>query len=259
MNKINIGKEIKISALGIVGGTLILTLGEMIFSPLPEKALFREQHFPEKISLPGGQIDSGKLPQHFHQNEIHTVPGKSYKYIQNDSFANNSIARQRIARIPDFVDTFESENSEQTLASLSVDIQMHYINAGHDVKTLLQKYTSLPHRSLQVLEREEIGSYGVLIHQDQLHLSSCITPQGSSIVSKTNFYHNYPAFQLLSDRLVFWLLGEKPIVENVCLWSHLSIPLSDSSPEQAYLTLENVWFSWYKHWHPYLVTMVNSK
>ncbi|MDJ0689938.1 MAG: cyanoexosortase A system-associated protein [Xenococcaceae cyanobacterium MO_188.B32] len=112
--------------------------------------------------------------------------------------------------------------------------------------------------SLTIIYYLYFGSYGILIHQDQLHLSSCITPQGSSIVSKTNFYQNYPAFQLLSDRLVFWLLGEKPIVENVCLWSHLSIPISDSSPEKAYLTLENVWFSWYEHWHPYLVTMVNS-
>ena len=242
MNKINIGKEIKISMLGIAGGTLMLALGEMIFSPLPQKSLFLEQNFPDEISLAGRQFSSGNLHQHFHENKLKTIPGKSYRYTKDNSVVNASIRYTAETSVPS-----------------SVNIQMHYISTGHDVKTLLEKYTSLPHQSLKVLEQEEIGFYGVLIHQDQLHLSSCITPQGSSIVSNAKFYQSYPAFQLFSDRLVFWLLGEKPLVENVCLWSHLSIPLADSSPDRAYLTLEKIWVSWYEHWHPYLVTMVNSQ
>ena len=258
MNKINIGKEIKISMLGIVSGTLLLTLGEMIFSPLPEKKLFHEQHFPDEISLPGWQVYSSNLPQHFDKNKLQTIPGKSYQYVQNNSLVNTSMARQPVEQFPNIVANVENGYAEQTSESISIDIQMHYITRGHDVKTLLKKYTSLPHQSLKVLEQEKIGSYGVLMHQDKLHLSSCITPQGSSLVSNANFYQSYPAVQLLSDRLVFWLLGEKPIVENVCLWSHLSMPISDSSPEKAYLTLEKIWFSWYRHWHPYLVTTINS-
>ena len=135
---------------------------------------------------------------------------------------------------------------------------MHYIPKGNNVKVLLEKYTALPHETLKVLEQEEMGSYGILIHQNELHLSSCITPQGSSIVGSTNFQQIYPAVQLLPDRLIFWLLGEKPLVENICLWSHLSMPIDDSSPEKAYLTLEKVWLSWYEHWYPYLVTTINS-
>lgn len=252
MNKINIGKEIKISMLGIVGGTLMLTLGEIILIPLPQKTSFIEQNFPEQVSLPGWQVDSGNLPQHFNKNSLQTIPSKSYKYIQDDSLVNLPIVRRQVMA------NAEGKYTEVPSSSLAVNIQMHYITAGHDVKTLLEKYTSLPHQSLQVLSQEEIGSYGVLVHQDQLHLSSCITPQGSSIVSKGDVSQTYPALQSLSDRLTFWLLGEKPIVENVCLWSHLSIPITDSSPETAYLTLEKVWFSWYEHWHPYLVTMVKS-
>ena len=302
MNKINIGKEIKISMLGIISGTLILTLGEMMLIPLPEKTSFHARNFPDEISLPGWQVSSGNLPQHFNENKLQTIPGKSYKYTQNDSFVDTSIVygsetlvqaegavaepasatpdprpetssklrldgAYKLGSIPSKTaphlprePRHPSHSSDRPFsASLSVNIQMHYLTAEHDVKTLLKKYTSLPHQSLKVLEREKIGSYGVLIHQDELHLTSCITPQGSSIVSKANFYQSYPAFQLLSERLVFWLLGEKPLVENVCLWSHLSIPLSNSSPEKAYLTLEKVWFSWYEHWHPYLVTIVNSK
>lgn len=271
MNKINIGKEIKISMLGILGGTFILTLGEMILIPLPEKTSFLDQNFPQEISVPGWQVYSSNLPQHFNENQLQTIPGKSYKYIQNDSFVNTSIeysSEKRGAQADDAIDRSYPLTSyprnEKSLSdrpfssSLSVNIQMHYITAENDVKTLLKKYTSLPHQSLKVLDQEKIGSYGVLIHQDQLHLSSCITPQGSSIVGNINSPQSYPAFQLLSDRLVFWLLGEKPLVENVCLWSHLSIPIKDSSPEKAYLTLEKVWFSWYEHWHPYLVTMVKS-
>ena len=240
MNRTNIGKEIKISTLGIVGGTLILALGEMVFIPLPDKTSFSPQHFPEQINLPGWQSHSGSFPKHFKEYQLQTIPKKSYQYTQDISFANTSIGY-----------------AEESSVSLSVNIQMHYLQEEQDVKTLLRKYTSLPPQSLTVLSREDIGSYGVLVHQDQLHLSSCITPQGSSIVDR-GFNRHYPALQLLSDRLVFWLLGEKPLVENVCLWSHLSIPLVDSSPEKAYLTLEKVWLSWYKHWHPYLVTMVKS-
>lgn len=225
MKKINIGKEIKFSLLGGIVGTLILTLGEMMLSPLPQTDSFLDQNFPEEISLSGLPVHSSDLPQHFDANQLQTIPGKSYTYNQNDS---------------------------------SVNIQVHYIPTGQNVKTLLKKYTYLPHQSIEVLQQEKVGSYGVLVHQDELHLSSCITPKGSIIASNADFHQSYPAFQLIYNRLVFWLLGEKPIVENICLWSHLSIPISDSSPEKAYLTLEKVWFSWYEHWHPYLVTVVSK-
>lgn len=65
MSKINIGKEIKISLLGAIAVTSIWTLGEMIFSPLPQKNSFLEQKFSEDISLEGLQVNSGNLPQHF--------------------------------------------------------------------------------------------------------------------------------------------------------------------------------------------------
>ncbi|MDJ0633457.1 MAG: cyanoexosortase A system-associated protein [Xenococcaceae cyanobacterium MO_188.B29] len=242
MNKINIGKEIKISLLGIVGGTLILTVGEMILSPLPNKASFLEQNFPEEISLSGWQSSASELHQHFDKNKLQTIPGKSYRYTQNNSVVNTSMGYEK--KVP---------------RSLSVDIQMHYIPKGNNVKVLLEKYTVLPHETLKVLEQEEMGAYGILIHQNELHLSSCITPQGSSIVGNANFQQIYPAFQLLPDRVIFWLLGEKPLVENICLWSHLSMPIDDSSPEKAYLTLEKVWLSWYEHWYPYLVTTIGDR
>ena len=226
MNQINIGREIRFSLLGIFAGTAILAIGEMILSPLPEKKSLSPQSFPKQISLSGWQSSSGNLPQHFNKNLLQTIPGKSYQYTQADSLVN---------------------------------VQMHYLADVHDVKKLLQQYTSIPHQSMQIVSKEDIGFYGVLVHQDKLHLSACITPQGGSIVNHAHLYQRYPAIQGLSERLVFWLLGEKPLVEKVCLWSHLSISVSDSSPETASLTLEKFWFSWYQWWHPFLVTMVNKE
>ncbi len=225
MSTINIGKEIKISLLGAIAVTSIWTLGEMIFSPLPQRNSFLEQKFSEEISLEGLQVNSGNLPQHFDADRLKTIPGKSYVYDRDNALVN---------------------------------IQMHYITSGHNVKTLIKKYTSLPHQSLEVLQQETIGSYGLIVHQDKLHLSSCITPQGSMMANEAKLYQSYPAVRSIYNRLVFWLLGEKPIVKNVCLWSHLSIPI-ENSPETAYLTLEKVWLAWYEHWHPYLVTILSNQ
>lgn len=283
----NIRREVKISLMGIVLGTVILAIGEILFIPLPEKKSFPDRNFPEQVSLPGWQASSSTLPQSFKSELLRSIPGKSYQYIQNNSLVNRNIdydaetqdtqSKKSVGKIfnsslivankltlgshteprQSLQDLKAASKHSHSSEPLSIDIHMHYITDLHDVKKLLKKYTSLPHHALETFEQEDIGFYGVLIHQDQLHLSACITPRKGSVVHNVHFYHNYPTLQKISERLVFWLLGEKPLVEQVCLWSHLSIPLSNSSPQKAYLTLEKVWFSWYQHWHPYLVATIS--
>jgi cyanosortase A-associated protein len=46
------------------------------------------------------------------------------------------------------------------------------------------------------------------------------------------------------------LLGQEALLDKRCLWVYLSIPLRNSSPEEAYKTLEQAWFSWYQWWQP---------
>jgi cyanosortase A-associated protein len=47
-----------------------------------------------------------------------------------------------------------------------------------------------------------------------------------------------------------WLLGKASIRDRRCLWTQLSIPVTELEPKQAYLILEKSWQEWYQWWQP---------
>lgn len=84
-------------------------------------------------------------------------------------------------------------------------------------------------------------------YKQQAYLDACINPQGGSTFTSDLFDANRIRYDLQFARLLPWLLGHQELRDKRCLWTHLSIPL-DRSSSDAYVSLEQAWFSWHKWW-----------
>lgn len=178
--------------------------------------------FPESVSLRGWQQVASIPVESLINNSTETVFGRHYRYIQNN---------------------------------LPLDIEMRYLPGSNgSVQRLVKEFTHLETRQLSAEIRQQtgVGYYGVFVHQEQASLSACINPQGYSTFNTIQFLQNQITPDVLLRRLYPWLLGEKNLRDRRCLWIKFSVPLKDSSPEEAYSTLEQVWFDWYRWWRPHL-------
>ena len=134
--------------------------------------------------------------------------------------------------------------------NLTLDVEMRYfVNTNGEVKDFIKNYGSISVSPL-IRQKEGIGFYGLFTHQERAYLSACINPYGSSTVTARQFKQNLNVHDLQFNRLLPWLVGLEKLKDERCLWTHLSIPIKHSSPEEAYQNLENIWFSWYKWWNP---------
>lgn len=134
---------------------------------------------------------------------------------------------------------------------IPLKIDMRYeVNTAGDVKQLVEMHTDvkfLPNQPMPIIRQHKLGFYGVYVYQQQAYLDACINPSGGSTFTSAQFDYNRIHYDLQFQRLLLWLLGRQELRDNRCLWTHLSIPLNQSSPD-AYSTLEQAWFSWYKWW-----------
>lgn len=132
---------------------------------------------------------------------------------------------------------------------LILDIKMRYfIKTNGEVKDFIKHYESISVSPL-IRQKEGIGFYGLFTYQERAYLSACINPYGFSTVTARQFKQNLNVKGLQLNHLLLWLLDQGNLKDEHCLWTNLSIPLNNSSPEVAYQSLENVWFLWYKWWH----------
>lgn len=140
-------------------------------------------------------------------------------------------------------------------SKLPLDIEMRYIvNTDGDVAKFVQEYTSVPLAANNlfqfVRQHPETGFYSLFNYHNQAYLSTCINSRGGSTATHNQFIHNQITHDLQFYRLVPWLLGQTILRDRRCLWTNLSIPLNQSSPEHAYRTLEKTWLNWYQWWRP---------
>lgn len=135
----------------------------------------------------------------------------------------------------------------------TLDVEMLYELETHgEYKEFLRNYTSvqgLPdQRTILVRQQPGIGTYGIFTLQNRAYLNACINPRGGSTLTRQQYIDNRVRYDLLSERLIYWLLGKRSLRDQRCLWSHFSLPLNKSSPKSTYATLETAWFSWYQWW-----------
>lgn len=140
--------------------------------------------------------------------------------------------------------------------NLSLTAQQYYMESDGDVSRYLLAYSPVKAANTNLVTKyhPQVGHYGLVTHQGQAYLSSCINPRGSSTVTTEQFTQNRYAHDLQLSRILPWMLGQTSLLDYRCLWTVLAIPLKSTSgsssptPETAYKNLELIWFSWHQWW-----------
>lgn len=178
--------------------------------------------FPATVPLPQWQqVGSKPLPDRIVEQEPYgkiVFPGRRYQYKQNGLLVN--------------IDMRYELNSEGN---------------GEDAIATDLKIPFPRDRVSLIRHNPQLGYYAVFVHQKQAYLNACINSRGGSTFTSSQFDTNRLRYDFQLQRIAFWLLGKQELRDNRCLWTHLSIPLKQSTPD-AYSTLEQIWFSWYKWW-----------
>ena len=219
-------EKVRISLLAVIFGSVFFFLGRTILlAPAVGKNKVSTFVFPTAVPLPEWQLKKSRPLAAAITNDPNYISGRHYQYIQNN---------------------------------LTLDIEMGYIvNTKGDVKSFIQNYSFMPlspGQSSVLRQQLGIGFYSLFAHHQRAYLSTCINSRGGSTVTNTQFRRNRDIYDNIynlhfKDRLLPWLQGQVSIRDMRCLWTHLSIPLKNSSPEGAYQTLEKAWESWYQWWH----------
>ena len=213
-------KNIRLSLLSIQLFVILTVLTKSIIYPTVKDTPKTNLALPTTVILPEWQlVKTGSVNSQLVQPPAYIsgkyITGKSYQYIKND---------------------------------ILLDIEMRYlIHTKGDLKSFIKSYTGqiLPF----LYEQQGIGFYSMFTYQQRAYLSACINPYGYSTVTGDQFRRNGLRYALSLERIASWLTSQTEIVDKRCLWAHLSIPLNNSSQEEAYRTLENVWFDWYQWWN----------
>lgn len=216
-------KQLQIPLLIFVFANIAVVLSKVVLDPTIGKKTVTPFVFPQSVPLSGWQLVASeplkvKTAEATEKKEIPN--GKQYRYTKDD---------------------------------LTLDVEMLYELETHgEYKEFLRNYTSIQgapdEQFLVVRQQPGIGTYGMFALQNRAYLNACINPRGGSTLTRQQYSDNRVRYDLLSDRLILWLLGQRSLRDQRCLWSHFSIPLNKSSPESAYATLEKAWFSWYQWW-----------
>lgn len=210
-----IWKKFRISLLVLTFGGVVLVLGKSIFNPTKSSQRVVEPFsFPATVPLPGWNYQ-GSIPL--------TEPlGIMYQYKQNNHI---------------------------------LEIEMRYVDHPHPNEKLFRQYDpreASPMALFPTITRTETttGSYSLSVDNSRVYLRSCINPRGPSAIIYEQFIQNRYTYDLQFYRIIPVLMGKEPLRDHRCLWSYLSMPMSNNSFEQTYPMLEEVWEFWHRWWHP---------
>lgn len=135
-----------------------------------------------------------------------------------------------------------------------LDVELRYMLGDGNNSRFLFVYTPIraANANLQQRTLQGVGSYGILAHQGRAYLSACVNPRGESTVTEQEFKQNSNQHDLKPDRVLPWIMGQAPLLDRRCLWTLMSVPLSDApTPAElndAFKTLETAWADWHQWW-----------
>ncbi len=218
-------KQLRIPLLISIFAGATLVLGKLLLDPNIGKRQLTPVVFPQAVPLKGWQLQASEPFISKTTNYGQTIgkpfdQGKLYRYSQNN---------------------------------LVLDIEMVYEIESHSAyQQFLRNYSPVGGDGSNELfvarQQPGIGSYSMYVVKDRAYLTTCLNPRGGSTTTRQEFNDNRDRYDLLSDRTIPWLLGQRSLRDTRCLWNHFSIPLNKSSPQAAYALLEKAWISWYQWW-----------
>ncbi|MBD2358423.1 cyanoexosortase A system-associated protein [Tolypothrix sp. FACHB-123] len=189
---------------------VILVLLKSIFAPGKFQITAKTYSFPESVILPEWQFQSSY--------PLSNLRGRIYQYKRD---------------------------------KINLQIEMQYeFGANEELfRQYNPKINSANKTAAIIREKNKIGAYSLSIEKNRAYLRSCINPYAPAVITKEQFVYNRYTFDLRLDRLLPVFLQQEPVLNRQCFWAHLSVPVQNSSSENAYQVLENAWISWYPYWH----------
>lgn len=215
---INDWKTLRISLLAVTLGCVLIITGKSILYPSAAKLSVATFSFPESVPLAEWQLVESKPLTITKVSDIKA--GQQYSY-QKDS--------------------------------LPLEIKTYYvIDTSGDVEGMMKNHTSLKSSpgKLTVANTKGVGFHGLLQQENRAYLNACINPNGGSTFTVEQFRYNRNTFDLKLSRIVPWLLGQGKLQDQRCLWTQMSVPLDQATPENSNKILETAWVSWYQWWQP---------
>jgi cyanosortase A-associated protein len=214
----NYTDKFRMGTIAALLGSVFLVLGKSVFYPNSSLSTATLLLFPKSIPLQNWTLTkNSSLSNSPHNHKF--ASGKIYQYHQKQS-------------------------------ALYIEAR-YFVDTDGDVNHYLETYKSgFSMAQANIRQKPETGFYQVFVEGDRAHLSACINSQGGSTVTGVQFRANRNAYDLKAQRLLPWLLGRANLRDFRCLWTHLSTPIQ-STPEEAYQTLESAWFAWYTSWKPH--------
>ena len=228
----NVWKSTRISFLSVTLFGVLLVLTKSILFPASSNRTVTAFVFPSVVPLNGWQPLAshplgtqssttkscrGCVKQAQTNKQVNYLSGRQYQYIQNN---------------------------------LSLNIEMRYVvNTVGDVQEYIKQNTNIPSAKVTPRQQTGIGYYNLFTDRGKAYLSTCINPRGGTTVTDRQFKQNRNTYDLQS-RIVPWLLGQKELKDNRCLWTHISTPLKGTTPDDTYQVLETAFVSWYQWWYP---------
>ncbi|MFB2917316.1 cyanoexosortase A system-associated protein [Aerosakkonema funiforme] len=220
-------ENFRISLLAIAFGGVVFVLGKSIFYPTVKERNIISFDLPAAVSLPEWQrLASNPLVNQMVDNSEY-IAGRKYRYVQN---------------------------------GLTLDIEMRYlVKSQKDIEPFgnleawIQKYTAISSfRNIKpsIINAKNVGFYAMFVYEKKAYLSACINPSGGSTFTYEQFRRNRYMYDLRFDRFFLWLLDSAKLRDERCLWTQMSVPVNNSSPQKSYEILEKAWIAWYKWWSP---------
>lgn len=201
-----------------------LTFSRTLVLTQPVSARIEDQkvELPTTIPLSDWQFTGSSIIPNAGLKEPNSTPNRQYRYIKDG--------------VP-----------------LTITIR-YFPDSNGDVKPIMQSFTPLlkseSQLKLEVRDKDNLGSYGVFVEQQQAHLMSCMNGRGDSTFTALQFQHNRNVNDLLSERPLLWLIGLGELRDRRCLVVHFQIPIQNQSPDQAYQILEQAWTEWHQWLQP---------
>jgi cyanosortase A-associated protein len=211
-------KTARISILAVTFTGVLLVVGKLTFYPSAGNLSATPFEFPESVPLAEWQMQNSAPLKISDTSQVKV--GRKYEYRKNN---------------------------------LDLEIEMRYVvGTSGDVESMMKGHTVLKSSpgKLELANTQRVGFHGILQQQNRLYLSSCINPRGRTTVTDEQFRYNRNTRDLQFNRILFWLSGRGNIQDKRCLWTQMSVPLDQTTPENAKKILENAWVSWYEWWQP---------
>lgn len=208
--------------LTLAFGSTLLALGKILVLPDPQKDDEQSFAFPAEVPLPGWKARASYALRNGTVDGIEVRPFEGRRYNYDRAGVNLAIAMTYVTN-PDA----NAQIFRYYSARLSSSGDRGSIVAHHS---------------------RDIGFYGFSIEKGRAFLRACINPRGPSAITYEQFVYNRYTYDLQFNRIFPILLGQEPLRDQRCLWTHLSLSTQQISPELAYSILDTAWRSWFPWW-----------